>query len=353
MRDALAIIKEQLKRKRLNALLVSNIKNIRYLTGFTGSTALVLITKRESFFITDFRYKDQSLKEVRNFEIVIPKQRLLTAVKHILRGLGLKKVGFEVTAPYSLYAALRKDLRPVPTENLIEKLREIKEKRELRLIKEAVKRAEMAFLNIKPWIRKGITERSIALRLEEAIKKQGASRLPFDIIVASGENSALPHAGVTDRRLRAGDLIVIDWGAEADGYFSDMTRTFVLKGSRIEKKIEIYNIVLKANKKAIKRVYTGMVAKELDASARDVIKEAGYGHCFGHGTGHGVGLDIHEAPRISFLSKDILREGMVFTIEPGIYLSGVGGVRIEDMVFVGKKGARVLTSLPKDLEIIG
>ncbi|NOX20731.1 MAG: aminopeptidase P family protein [Nitrospirae bacterium] len=353
MHKALIIIKEALKRKRLKALLVTNIKNIRYLSGFTGSTALLLITQKRDFFITDFRYKEQSLREVRGFEIIIPKGKPLTVVKKILKGLDIKKIGFEVTAPYSLYASLKKELKPVPTEHLVEKAREIKEQGEIKLIKEAVFRAERAFQQIKPRIRKGVTERSIALRLEEAIKRLGSKRLPFDIIVASGENSALPHAGVTNRRLRAGDLVVIDWGAEADGYFSDMTRTFLLKGPDTEKKIKIYNIVLKANKRALKEAKPAMPAKELDARARDIIKEAGYGEFFGHGTGHGVGLDIHEAPRISFLSKDVLKEGMVFTIEPGIYLSGIGGVRIEDMVYLTSKGARVLTSLPKDLEILG
>ncbi|RMG67101.1 MAG: peptidase M24 family protein, partial [Nitrospirae bacterium] len=261
-------------------------------------------------------------------------------------------LGFEETAPYSLYSSLKRELTPVPVKDLVEEFRARKEKKEIELIKRAVFRAERAFLSIKRYIKRGATERSIALRLEEAIKREGTRRLPFDIIVASGENSALPHAGVTERKLRAGDLVVIDWGAEADGYFSDMTRTFLINGRGIEKKIEIYNIVLKANRKALKAASAGMMARELDQTARAEIQRAGYGECFGHGTGHGVGLDIHEAPRISFQSRDVLEKGMVFTIEPGIYISGLGGVRIEDMVCLGSSRARVLTTLPKELEIL-
>jgi Xaa-Pro aminopeptidase len=198
-----------------------------------------------------------------------------------------------------------------------------------------------------------VRERSIALRLEEKLKKKGCRYIPFDVIVASGPNSAMPHAKPTERKLRNGDLVIIDWGGEADGYFSDMTRTLLIdKGNDINKKKEIYHIVLEANKRALSLVSPGTKSKEIDSSARNFIKKSGYGEFFGHGTGHGVGLQIHELPQITWNRREIMKENMVFTIEPGIYLPGVGGVRIEDMVIVKPDGSKVLTRLPKELEII-
>jgi Xaa-Pro aminopeptidase len=220
-------------------------------------------------------------------------------------------------------------------------------------VQEAVRRAEAAFLDIKPYIRVGMRERAIALRLDERLKKHGSRQIPFDIIVSSGPNSAMPHAKPNERKLQRGDLVIIDWGGEANGYFSDMTRTFVLRGDHaVSKPKEIYNIVLEANRKAISSVTHGLQTKEVDTAARDFIKDAGYGEFFGHGTGHGVGLRVHEDPRITWIRSEIIRENMVFTIEPGIYIPGLGGVRIEDMVVVKQNGCKVLTGLPKKLEIL-
>jgi len=177
--------------------------------------------------------------------------------------------------------------------------------------------------------------------------------IPFDIIVAAGKNTALPHAKPSDNRIRPGDFVMFDWAGEAGGYFSDMTRTFLMKGGRdLSKKIEVYAAVLNANLSAIRSVRHETAARMVDKTARDVIKKAGYGDYFGHGTGHGVGLDVHELPRISRFGREIIRSGMVFTVEPGIYLPGLGGVRIEDMLLAEKQGCRTLTSLPKKLEIL-
>jgi Xaa-Pro aminopeptidase len=232
-------------------------------------------------------------------------------------------------------------------------MRKIKDRGELRSISRAVERAGNAFIETKPYIRKGASELQLAARLEEALKKNGCRTLPFDIIVASGPNSSMPHARPTDNRIKPGDLVVIDWGGESDGYCSDMTRTFLMGGGAdSSKKKEIYNIVLEANKKATGSVRDGAHARTVDKTAREVIKNAGYGEYFGHGTGHGVGLDVHELPRISRLGRETVKHGMVFTIEPGIYLPGTGGVRIEDMVVAGKDGCRVLTDLPRELEIL-
>jgi Xaa-Pro aminopeptidase len=231
-------------------------------------------------------------------------------------------------------------------------LRIVKEKEEVGSIKLAVKLAEKAFVKIRPGIKAGVTEKAIALRLEERLRREGSEGLPFDIIVASGENSALPHAKPSTRRLKPGDLLIVDWGARFGGYCADMTRTFLLKGKVLSRKKEIYNIVLNANRSAIERVKARASTASIDKSARDVIKKAGYGEFFGHATGHGVGLEVHERPSISRRLSTKVREGMVFTVEPGIYVPGLGGVRIEDMVAVGARGAVRLTSLPRRLEII-
>ncbi|MDP2277509.1 MAG: M24 family metallopeptidase, partial [Nitrospirota bacterium] len=209
-----------------------------------------------------------------------------------------------------------------------------------------------AFLAVKPYIKTGAKEKRLAMMLEENLKREGCKCIPFDIIVASGRNSSMPHAKPSEKRLDTGDLVVIDWGGEAGGYFSDMTRTLLMRGDDTGKKKEIYKIVLDANRKAVSAISPGIDSREIDNSARDVIKKAGYAGFFGHGTGHGVGLQVHESPHITWNRKERIREGMVFTIEPGIYVPGVGGVRIEDMVLVKPKGAEVLTRLPRKLEVI-
>jgi Xaa-Pro aminopeptidase len=345
-------LKIEIKKRRIGAFLITNLKNVRYLSGFSGSSGLLLITAKETFFVTDFRYKEQSQREIKGCQIIITRQSPFRTIKKILKKNHIKRVGFEYNESFALYDLLRKEFYPLALKNMVEDFRKIKDAEELRNIRIAVKRAEEAFLKIKSYIKIKTTERAIALRLEEELKKSGCKRLPFDIIVASGSNAALPHATVTDRRLQPGDLVVIDWGGESEGYFSDMTRTLLLKGKDLDKKIEIYNTVVRANRAAINAVQEGVKAKDIDRVARDLIRQSGYGEYFGHATGHGLGLDIHEAPRISFMSRDILQKGMVFTIEPGIYVPGLGGVRIEDMVTIKDNGVRRLTSLPRRLEII-
>ncbi|MEJ2695100.1 MAG: Xaa-Pro peptidase family protein [Candidatus Sulfobium sp.] len=337
----------------VDAMLITELKNVRYLSGFTGSSACLMITKEKRVFFTDFRYQEQAGKETRGLEIVIEKEERPKLIVREARTLGVGVLGFESTVSYSFYRALlRKGFRTKAVTNVVEDIRRTKDRMELKLIGEAIRRAEKAFIDIRPSIRKGISERMIASMLEERLRKNGCRTLPFDIIVASGPNSSMPHARPTENRLRAGDLVVIDWGGEAGGYFSDMTRTLLVKGSDVSKKKEIYDTVLLANREAIRYVREGVHARHIDKTARDVIKKAGYEDFFGHGTGHGVGLDVHELPRISRLARETVKSGMVFTVEPGIYLPGIGGVRIEDMVVAGRKGCRVLTSLPKRLEII-
>jgi Xaa-Pro aminopeptidase len=246
----------------------------------------------------------------------------------------------------------RSGIRLKPMAAVIETLRAVKDMEEITLITEAIRRAEGAFLDIKPYIKSGRSEAEIASRLEDRLKKRGCKKIAFDIIVASGNNSALPHARASDRRLSPGDLVVLDWGGEAEGYFSDMTRTLLVKAENISKQKELYNTVLEANRAAISAAANNGCSRDIDKAARDLIKKAGYGEFFGHGTGHGVGLEVHELPHITWTKNGILRQNMVFTIEPGIYMPGFGGVRIEDMLLLKEKGCKTLTTLPKKLEII-
>ena len=349
----LADLKKSLKKKRVDSLLVTDIHNVRYLSNFSGSSAFLFITRKDNIFVTDFRYKEQSEIEVRGWDMVIEKGNRIKVIQGLYQKTRVTKLGIESSVTYEFFRRLsNKNLCLHAIEGLIEKLREIKDTQEIHSIKEAVMRAEYAFLDVKPYIRPGIREYAIALRLEERLKKRGCSRIPFDIIVASGMNSAMPHAQPTEKKLNMGDLVIIDWGGEADGYFSDMTRTLLMRGENISKKKKIYQLVLEANKKALSQILPEARAKDIDSSARNVIKTADYGKFFGHGTGHGVGLQVHESPRITWNNRCIIKENMVFTIEPGIYVPGLGGVRIEDMVVVRQDGYEVLTSLSKKLEII-
>jgi len=346
-------IADSLESKGIDGFLISNITNVRYVTGFSGSSGCLLITKNDRIFCTDCRYEEQAKQEIKDFDIFIEKEERLKEVVERAKSLGVRTLGFESTASYYFYRSLlRKGIKIKAVSNFIEDLRKIKDAHELGMIEKAVARAEMAFLKVKDTIRPGTTERQIALRLEENLKKEGCYSIPFDIIVASGRNSALPHAKPTEKKIKPGDLVVVDWGGEAGGYFSDMTRSFLIQGRDISRKKEIYETVLQANIQAIHSVASGLSSRMVDKAARDSIKKAGYADFFGHGTGHGVGLDVHELPRISRLGREYVKTGMVFTIEPGVYIPEIGGVRIEDMVLVEHGGCRVLTALPKGLEIL-
>jgi len=349
----LALIRGTMKKKKIDGFLVTDITNIHYLTGFSGSSGFLFITGKEHFFSTDFRYRDQSEQEVKGWDIVIERGNRIQTIQNLCKKTGTKNLGFESSVSYEFYNQLsQKTFRITAAGHFIERLRTVKIEAEINTIKEAVKRAEEAFLEVKPFIQEGTHERAIALRLEERLRKKGCRNIPFEIIVASGSHAALPHARPTDKKLQKGDLVIIDWGGEADGYCSDMTRTFLIRGQNIGKQKEMYQIVFGANRKAISSVIPGIESKQVDSTARTFIKNAGYGEMFGHGTGHGVGLQVHELPRISWNKSSPVRENMVFTIEPGIYVPELGGVRIEDMVVVREKKAEVLTSLRKELEIL-
>ena len=355
-----------------DALLISNLANIRYLTGFNGSAGHIIVTGKDALFITDSRYGKDALGEAgRLYETVIMKGPLEKTVARLCRRLAVRKPAFEKTVSYAFYEKLRRvfGAEVIPLGGVVERVRAVKDDYEVGCIRGAVRRAEDAFNEVKGFIRPGVTEKALALRLEEAILKKGSLKPAFPAIVASGENSAVPHARPTGRKIAPGDLVVIDWGAEYGGYCSDMTRTFLVGGGqkghrkdlRLAEKRKIYRVVLEAQSRAIAFLgeayskgagvggYRGKRPKDIDNSARYVIKQAGYGENFGHSLGHGIGLEVHEQPGLSPRPGENkpLARGTVFTIEPGIYVPGLGGVRIEDMVYLAQGRPEVLTRLPK------
>ncbi len=342
-----------IRRKRIDALLITNLRNVRYLTGFTGSSAFALVTLDRALFFTDFRYTEQAGYEVPYFEKLPEKGKRVPIVRSMSKKLGIRRLGFESSISYDFYVQLSKmGAGLFPQSGVIERMRMMKDSGEIEKIGNAIRRAEDAFLAVKPRIKPGITERAVALRLEDEMKKRGCSKAAFDIIVASGKHSSMPHAGQTEKKIEKGDFVIIDWGGEADGYFSDMTRTLLMAGPDMARKRQIYDIVNTAREKAILEVGEGRKSSEVDAAARQYISASGYGDFFGHGTGHGIGLEVHEAPRISWAGRETLANGMIFSIEPGIYIPGFGGVRIEDLVLIEGGKARTLTRLNRKLEII-
>ncbi len=345
-------IRDRLSRKRLDGFLVSDMLNIRYLTGFTGSSAVLFIGIDGILFFTDFRYKYECEEQLKHEEVKIVKSDYFKEIKKKLKSIGIHTLGFEYGAPYHVFEKMKKEFELKALKGLVERMRMIKDSEEIENIKLAVRRAEDAFQKIKKFVRVGVKERKIALLLEHNLKKTGCLKIPFDVIVASGKNSALPHARITDKKIKRGEFVIIDWGGEAGGYVSDMTRTLLMAGEGISEKRKVYQTVLGANKRAISNVSSGINGSDIDSSAREYISSKGYGEYFGHGTGHGVGLNVHEKPTISLSSKDKIEEGSVFTIEAGIYLPELGGVRIEDMVLLRDGKGKCLTTLPKSLEIL-
>ena len=348
------LLRNKLSNAGINGILITDLLNVRYLTGFTGSSGYSIITERDALFITDFRYEEQAKNEVKGFKVLIENSERTGEIKKYYDRYKIRTLGFEDhNVNFGFYTKLvKKKVRLKPLTNFIEQIRITKSTQELSYINSAVKRAESAFRKLQPFIKVGTTEKKLALKLEGLLKSEGCKTLPFEVIVASGPSSALPHAQPTERKLKGGDLVVIDWGGECEGYNSDMTRTLLLKGRSISKQKELYYKVLEAQKKAIGTVKAGVKAADIDEAARSYIDKAGYDEYFGHGTGHGVGLAVHEKPVVSWRSKEVIKENMVFTVEPGIYIPGFGGVRIEDMVVAKKGSADVITSLPKKLKII-
>ena len=341
-----------MSKRNIDAMLVTQRENLRYLTGFSGSSGCLLVSAGIPLLITDFRYKLQARVEAAGVRIQIQKKDLYSTIGDAADDLGINTLWIdESNMTLDRIRALRKKgLRLRPSKDPVAELRTRKDPFELAKIRKAVGRAEESFEELKRFIRPGITERELGLKLEWLMRSKGARKEAFDTIVASGPNGAMPHASVSNRKLRSGDMVTIDFGAEADGYYCDITRTHSV-GRPSARQREIHALVLKAQQEAVEKVKSGALCRDIDAAARNVIAAAGHGRHFGHATGHGIGLMVHEGPSLSALAKSKVEAAMVFTIEPGIYVPGWGGVRIEDMVLVTPEGSRVLTSLPRDLEL--
>jgi len=349
-------LRTSITEKGLDALLLSQPENLLYLSGFTGSSGWLIISGQNAILATDFRYVEQAKGESPDFEIIQTKQELRDWLPGLVSDLGWHKLGFEANcisydSSHKLSEAIKTkqvNLELVPTTDIVEQLRSIKEPAELGFITKAVELVDAAFEQARAIIRPGITEKEAAWEIEKILRQEGSEGIPFEIIVASGSNSALPHARPAEKIICSGEPVLIDMGARINGYCSDFSRTLFL-GETDKSLQEIYNIVLKAQATAVERIESGMDASQADRLARSVVEQAGYGDAFGHGLGHGVGLAVHEFPTLGPRSSDSLADGMVFTIEPGIYLAGKGGIRIEDMVVLKNGKAKVLTKAKKDL----
>ncbi|MBB3906812.1 Xaa-Pro peptidase family protein [Anoxybacillus rupiensis] len=338
----------------IDGMLITNSYNRRYMTGFTGTAGVAVISKTEAVFITDFRYAEQAAKQIKGYEIVQHAGSIIEEVAKQAARLQIKKLGFEQDhLSYATFQAYEREAEVVlvPVSGLVEKLRLIKSDSEIKILKEAAEIADAAFNHILQFIRPGVREIEVAHELEFFMRKQGAISSSFDIIVASGYRSALPHGVATDKIIEKGEFVTLDFGAYYHGYCSDITRT-VAVGEVSDELKKIYDIVLKAQLRGMEGIKPGMTGKEADALTRDYISEQGYGEHFGHSTGHGIGLEIHEGPTLSVRSDVRLEPGMVVTVEPGIYIAGLGGVRIEDDTVVTADGNDPLTRSPKELIIL-
>ncbi len=341
-----------LKKEKIDCLLVTNMTHIRYLSGFTGSNGMILLAPRRAYFLTDFRYLVQSQKEVKNCKVVIADRELTPELPKLAELSKKVRVGVEAAHMSLKMLDKLKDLLPRvdfrTTENLIESLTRVKDVEEIKKIKKAIRLADKAFADILGSLKPGVTEKEIAFEMEYNMRSMGAESIAFDFIVASGQRSSMPHGIASTKKLRKGDFVTLDFGCIFQGYASDITRTVVL-GKASEKQKKIYDVVLAAQKKACKAVKPGLACSRLDGVARDIIMKAGYGDYFGHGLGHGIGLVVHDTPSLNPRSTDTLVEGMVVTIEPGIYIPNWGGVRVEDDVLVTASGGQVLSKSPKEL----
>jgi Xaa-Pro aminopeptidase len=352
--ERLQRVRETVSAAHVDALLISALPNVRWLTGFSGSNALVLVTVREVTLFTDFRYETQVADEVASHvRTVIVPQSLWSGVWSALEEWTVVlRIGFE--SPHLTHHDVQRFTERAGrwqwqgTSGLVEALREEKDASERAAIQRAIGIAERAFQRVLPQIHPGLRETQVAGLLEHELRDEGSEGFPFETIVAAGARSALPHARASSATVHPGDLLLIDYGAIADGYCADITRSVVV-GSATERQREVYAVVQEANRLASAAVRPGMTGAAADAIARDYIERSGYGGQFGHSLGHGIGLEVHEAPRLAKTSDADLSVHAVVTIEPGIYLPGWGGVRIEDDVWLSPEGPVVLTSLRRDL----
>lgn len=344
-------IRNKMKEHDIDAILITSPYNRRYVTNFTGTAGAALITEDNALFITDFRYTKQATEQAKNFKVVEHKGLLEDEIKKQIKDLHIKRLGFEAEhityANFKLYEE-KFSTELVAVKELIESLRLIKTDEEIQILKKAAEIADNAFEHILTFIKPGVAEIDVANELEFFMRKQGATSSSFDMIVASGWRSALPHGVASEKQIATGELVTLDFGALYNGYCSDITRTIAV-GEISDELKTIYDIVLEAQIRGVAGIKPGITGKEADALTRDYITEKGYGQYFGHSTGHGIGLEVHEGPGLSVRSSTKLEKNMVVTVEPGIYIPEVGGCRIEDDIVITDTGNERLTLAPKEL----
>ena len=344
---------DKMQEKELDGIIINNLKNVYYLTGFWGSNGTVFISRDRQILVTDARYIIAAKQEVTGFEIFAERDELATIAK-IAKDTGLSRIGFEDEISVSYYHRMQgafEGLELIPQTQFVEALRMIKDETEIATIRKACSISDQAFHDALEFIKPGKTEIEIANFLDFRMREVGAAGLSFDTILASGINSSKPHAHPMHKPVELGEAITMDFGCLYEHYVSDMTRTIYL-GHVSDEQAEIYNTVLKANQALIDQAKAGLGFRDFDKIPRDIIVEAGYGDYFTHGIGHGIGLDIHEEPYFSQTSTEVIRSGMVLTDEPGIYIEGKYGVRIEDDILITDKGCELLTLAPKELIVI-
>jgi len=349
-----------IKKENLDGFIVSPLAvdvvgpyNIRYLCGFSGDTGLLIVTLKTAYLLCDSRFHEQARKEVRGARVIATESYPVTALKELTQFQGRNiRYGFEpenlTFGQLDLIKQNLGDVLMVPVDGAVEYLSIIKDKFEVELIQKAIDITDTAFERILGYLKPGLRENEVCAELEYQMKMLGSTKPAFDTIIASGYRSALPHGLASQKKLASGDFVTFDFGATYKGYVADMTRTVVV-GKATDRQKKVYNAVLKAQKAAIRKVKPGVSCKSIDTTARNSIEKAGYKKYFNHGTGHGIGIYIHVKPSLSSRSNDVLKKGMVVTVEPGIYIPGWGGVRIEDDILVTAMGSKVLNSSPKKL----
>lgn len=353
----LASVRRQMAKDSLPAMLITGVSNMRYVTGFesvfdSGINAACLVTREIARFYTDRRYSEAATTEAEGtpWAVRVPEESLYIDACAELHEAGVTELVLESSIPYGRFKFISEQFvgSVRVLDRVVEEIRQVKEAHELERIEAAAALTDRAFDHILGMIAPGMTEREVALELEFFMRRNGSDDIAFDPIVASGPNSARPHAGVSDRVIGSGEFLKLDFGARVDGYCSDMTRTVVV-GAASDRHREIYEAVRAANAVGVAAVRSGVTGKDVDAAARQSLADAGFGEYFTHGLGHGVGLDVHEMPTLGQRSRDSLRTGAVVTIEPGVYMPGFGGVRIEDLVVVEERGGRTLSASSRDL----
>lgn len=356
MENRVEVVRRKMREQGAPALLVTQIRNVSYLTGFSGSSGFVVLTESDGVFITDSRYDEQAHEQVKVLPVSVYANPTTAAqaIAEQVRRLGITTLGFEAEhvtfATHRQYADEMKDVALVPLEGVIDPLRRVKTPEEIQKIRTACGIADACFDHVLRLMQPGVAEYDIAMEIDFYIRRQQA-KVAFETIAISGERTSRPHGTPSERKLQKGDFVTMDFGAKVDGYCSDLTRTVVILEAS-DRQREVYQAVLDAQLRALDAIRPGVPAREVDAIARQALAEKGLDLYFGHGLGHGLGADVHDVGRMSPSSDDVLEEGQVWTVEPGVYIPGFGGVRIEDDVVVTSGGCEILTSSPKELLVL-